>query len=475
MTAQFEPIELLHVELALKGKPRTVGRLARQNRQIYFEYDPEFLAEGFALSPFKLPLQVAPRLADLGTFEGLHGVFNDSLPDGWGRLLLDRRLSARGGSPSALTPLDRLAYVGNRGLGALCYRPIIAPQRGPSTIDLDALAEEIHQVLEGHAGEVLDQLLELGGSSGGARPKVLLGCDERRAQLRPGVGDLPAGFSHWLVKFRSSSDPLDIGAIEYAYSEMVRAAGIEMEPTHLFPADKGPGYFGTRRFDRRGKQRFHVHTICGLLHADHRLPTIGYETVLKATRMATRNQVEVDQMFRRMVFNVLAYNRDDHTKNHALMLDEANEWRCTPVYDVTFSSGPGGEHALALVGEGRRPGLAHIEQVARQVGVSPQVVRSCLDGVRAAIDRWPAFASAAGVTRAQLKKIDAQLNGLRPAAKPKSAAKQGLATKRARLARASKAKPKSAIKTVVAKRGPAAKPLPPPGKRKAAAKPRARP
>jgi serine/threonine-protein kinase HipA len=411
--SKLEQVRLLHVEMELGGARRAVGRLAWQRGRILFEYDPAFVADGRSISPLQLPLEQRVFAGKPEPFDGLHGVFNDSLPDGWGRLLLDRSLSALGVLPSALTPLDRLAYVGSRGLGALRYRPEHGRKRRRAAIDLDRLAEEVRTVLEGDPVDVLDHLLELNGSSGGARPKVLVGYHPGKRRLVTGVDALPAGYSHWLVKFRSSVDLPDVGAIEYAYSELARAAGVDMSPTHLFPADSGPGYFGTQRFDRRGNARIHVHSICGLLHADHRLPSIGYETLLKATNLVTRNQVEVDRMFRRMVFNVLAHNRDDHTKNHAFLLDDDGEWRCSPAYDVTFSAGPGGEHALAVDGEGRQPGVAHITAVARRTGVSAKLVRACIDQVRTAVGRWPELASAAGVSRASAKAIDARLNGPR--------------------------------------------------------------
>lgn len=413
MKAKLERVQLLHVELEAGGRLQEVGRLAWQRGRIYFEYAPSFLAVGRSISPLRLPLEPRAFVGDPEPFDGLHGVFNDSLPDGWGRLLLDRNLTRLGLLPSALTPLDRLAYVGSRGLGALRYRPEHSRTRSRAAINLDALAEQVRTILDGDAEDVLEHLLDLGGSSGGARPKILVGASASKQRLVAGVDDLPAGYSHWLVKFRSSSDPPDVGAIEYAYSEMARAAGIDMAPTHLFPARKGPGYFGTQRFDRRANTRVHVHSVCGLLHADHRLPTIGYETLLKATRIVTRSQREVDQMFRRMVFNVLAHNRDDHTKNHAFLMEDDGEWRCSPAYDVTFSSGPGGEHALDVGGEGRQPGSEHIRVMAQRVGVHDKVMRACVDEVKAAVSRWPDFAAAAGVQRASVKDIDGHLNGAR--------------------------------------------------------------
>jgi serine/threonine-protein kinase HipA len=429
---KLDPVRLLHVELDDGGGLRQVGRLAWQRGRIYFEYAPSFLAHGRSISPIRLPLEPRTFPGDLEPFDGLHGVFHDSLPDGWGRLLLDRSLTRLRLLPSALTPLDRLAYVGSRGLGALRYRPEYGRARSRAAIDLDALAEQVRTVLDGDSEDVLDHLLELGGSSGGARPKVLVGVSANKRRLMAGVDALPAGYAHWLVKFRSSVDPPDVGALEYAYAEMARAAGIDMAPAHLFPARRGAGYFGAQRFDRRRNVRVHVHSACGLLHADHRLPTIGYVTLLKATRLVTRSQIEVDRMFRRMVFNVLAHNRDDHTKNHAFLLEDDGEWRCSPAYDVTFSSGPGGEHALDVGGEGRQPGLEHIRAVAQQVGVHDRTVRACMDEVKAAVSRWPELAAAAGVLKTTAKDIDARLNPDRRATprRPRTASSGGRTVRR---------------------------------------------
>jgi serine/threonine-protein kinase HipA len=421
MKEKLEPISRLHVEIDVGDTPQLVGRLAWQRGRSYFEYAPSFLERGRSISPLKLPLEPRVFMGEPEPFEGLHGVFNDSLPDGWGRLLLDRTLARRGILPSALSPLDRLAYVGSRGLGALRYRPEHEQERSRLAVDLDALAAQVRTVVDGDSEEVLDHLLDLGGSSGGARPKVLIGVNADRKRILAGVDALPPGYAHWIVKFRSSSDPPDVGAIEYAYSEMARAADIDLPPTHLFPARKGAGYFGVQRFDRRGNTRVHVHSVCGLLHADFRVPSIGYKDLLNVTRLVTKSQIEVDKMFRRMVFNVFAHNRDDHTKNHAFLLENDGEWRCSPAYDVTFSSGLGGEHTLDVDGEGRQPGIENISAVAQEVGVNDKSVRACVDQVKEAVNRWPEFAAKAGVSRRSGKDIDALLNGPRRGPKPRRA------------------------------------------------------
>ena len=417
---RFQPVRLLNVDIQLGEAVHPVGRLAWQDRRILFEYAPAFIERGLQISPFHLPLQAGVIYGDPAIFDGLMGVFNDSLPDGWGLLLLDRKLAQMGLLPGALTPIDRLAYVGGAGTGALRYRPEHERAPGVVSIDLDALAEDARSVLEGESLEVLDTLIALGGSSGGARPKIVAACSADRTRLVTGDGRLRRGYSHWLIKFRSSTDPPDVGAIEHAYAEMARAAGIDMAPTHLFPAKSGAGYFGTERFDRRGNARVHVHSVCGLLKADFRIPSIGYVSLLKATRVLTRNQLEVDRMFRRMVFNVFARNRDDHTKNHAFILEEDGTWHSSPAFDLTFSAGSGGEHALDVAGEGRAPGIEHIEEVARLSGVHADVARECVEQVRHAVDRWPIHAAASGVSAASAADIDLQLNGRRTASNRKS-------------------------------------------------------
>lgn len=408
----LDPVDLIHVEMEVGGILRPVGDIARRNRTLYFAYDPAFRALGLELSPFRLRPGVALYEGPRDLFDGLHGVFNDSLPDGWGRLLLDRKLRQGGILPGSLTPLDRLAMVGSRGMGALRYRPE-HPQRADGekpAVDLDDLAESARLVLEDDADVVIDHLLALGGSSSGARPKALVGRSADGRRLVHGVDDLPPGVEHWIVKFRSREDPPDIGAIEQAYALMAREAGIDMPETTLFPSARGPGHFGVKRFDRDGNRRIHMLTACGLLHADHRIPSIGYADLLKATRFLTRREAEVDRMFARMVFNVLARNRDDHTKNHSFLMAEDGTWSVAPAYDVTFSAGPGGCHALPVGGDVRDPGIAEIREVAAAAAIRASVVRDCIDRTRAALVRWREFAAASGVSRAMLGQIAATID-----------------------------------------------------------------
>jgi len=379
-----------------------VGTLAEQNHRLYFEFDAAFVDTGLDLSPIKLPLAVGlVEHSDLA-FGPLPGLFDDSLPDGWGLLLMDRYYRREGIDPSTLSPLDRLAYLGTRTMGALTYHPPRETEQVEGMIDLYRLGRNAQEVINGDADEVLPQLTRAGGSPGGARPKVLVGIDGDR--IMSGEDDLPDGFEHWLVKFASQKDDRDAGPVEYAYSLMARAAGIDMPPTRLFEARRGRSirrHFGARRFDRGpGNRRFHVHTFGNLIQTNFRIPSTDYTDLFKVTRRLTRDHQASLRMFRRMVFNVAAHNRDDHAKNFAFLLDDQDgEWHLAPAYDLTFSSGPGGEHTTTILGEGRAPGLHHCLRLAETFGIKPREMGPILDQVNAAVDQWPNFADQAQCTR----------------------------------------------------------------------------
>lgn len=403
-----KPIDRLAVQLDHAGTFLRLGTLAwkQSERRAYFEYDRETWPAAPDLSPFHLPREPGLHAAALAPFEGLHGLFADSLPDGWGRRLLDRHLLGLGLDPNALTPLDRLAHVGTRGMGALTYRPDIPPARhGATGADLDWLAEQIRRVQEEEDAVPVDQLLGAQGGSAGVRPKLMIGLnpDTEQALLDHGDG-LPTGFEPWLIKFPSPIDPPDIGAQEHAYALMAQAAGITMAQTRLL-ATKSDRYFATKRFDRTKAGRLHVHTASGLLHASHRAPEISYDDLLKLTLLLTRDARDVAQMFRRMVFNVLAHNRDDHARNHAFRLDALGAWHPSPAYDLTFSQGPGGEHSLAIAGEGRAPERSHLMQVAAKLQVKRADADGIIGEVSAAVARFPSFALDAGLSRSGTTRV----------------------------------------------------------------------
>jgi serine/threonine-protein kinase HipA len=331
-------IERLTVHLeTTRDQRRRVGRLAIRAREILFEYDAEFIATGFDLSPFRLRLQSGVLKGKPDLFDGLPGLFEDSLPDGWGRLLLDRQLRRAGVSPSVLNPLDRLAHVGHHGMGALVYEPDIGVHE-PSVVDLHQVAEMTKQELDTLDSDELQRLLLLGGSPAGARPKALVQVSEDRRSIIYGGDNIAPGYAAYLVKLPAKHDGRDVAAMEHAYATMAAAAGIHVPETCILGRTaKKRGYFATRRFDRRDETRVHVQTLAALLNVPHTTPSLTYEDLLGVTRELTRSEAYVEEMYRRVCFNVFARNRDDHAKNHAFLMDETGSWAPSPAYDLTFS------------------------------------------------------------------------------------------------------------------------------------------
>lgn len=390
---------------------RPVGTLVLDGRQVFFEYDPGFLATGWSLSPFRLPFQPGLfRHADLA-FGPMPGLFDDSLPDGWGRLLMDRHLRTLGRSPAEVDPLERLAWLGTRTMGALTYHPPAKRVEGDDDgFDLAELARKSQDVLDGTTVEVLPRLLRAGGSPGGARPKVLVALDPSTGRILSGEDVVPDGFEPWIVKFAARGDAADAGPVELAYARMAAAAGIDLPPTRLFDAGPAGRFFGARRFDRNGNHRFHVHTFGNLVQADFRIPSMDYLDLMKATRVLTGNQQDVARAFRQMVFNVMAHNRDDHVKNFAFRLDiTTGRWCLSPAYDLVFADGPGGEHTMTVAGEGRNPRREHLMEVARQAGLATRVARDVLEAVATAVAQWDRLADEAGVSRAKRAEIAGSL------------------------------------------------------------------
>lgn len=334
---------------------RVVGTLAMLEGCAAFEYSDSWLADGFSVSPLSLPLKKGVRVPGFRPFEGLFGIFSDSLPDGWGRLLLDRFLRKMGENPDALNPVERLCIVGSTGMGALEYRPDIDIASAEAMADLDVLARECAKVLRDEDSDDLDRMFRMGGSSGGARPKVLMELDGEP----------------WIVKFRSSIDPVGVGKMEYEYACCARECGIEVPEVRLLPSEECSGFFAVKRFDRvRGKdgriRRIHMATASALLETSHRLPNLDYEQLMKLTSILTNGDAgELRKLFRLMCFNVFAHNRDDHSKNFTFLYDQnTGRWQLSPAYDLTFSNSIGGQHATTVAGNGENPGLPEILRVA---------------------------------------------------------------------------------------------------------------
>ena len=338
-----------------------VGTLAKTpDRVVAFEYDSDWLNNGFSISPFNLPLIKKVFIPKYDPFGGLFGVFNDSLPDGWGRLLVDRLFLKNKINPNEIDNLNRLAVVQECGMGALTYKPEHKFELENNISDYDILAQECSKILESQNSENLDELFKLGGSSGGARPKILTSINNE----------------DWIIKFPSPSDPKNIGEKEYQYSLCAKDCGINMTETRLFPSKICSGYFGIKRFDRKNGKKVHMVSVSGLLETSHRLPNLDYNILMKLTLELTRNYQDIEQLFRLMCFNVFANNRDDHSKNFSFLFDDAKkEWHLSPAYDLTYSFSFNGEHATTINGEGKNPTLDNILTVAKNIGLKEKFAK----------------------------------------------------------------------------------------------------
>ena len=340
---------------------KKVGTLAlMKNNIVAFEYDNEWINNGFSISPFSLPLKKQVFIPKIDPFDGLYGVFSDSLPDGWGRLLVDRMLNSQNINPREINTIDRLAIVGETGMGALSYKPeFILLEDNDYQEDYDSLALSCKKILNTEYSADLDNLFRLGGSSGGARPKILTKIDNE----------------DWIIKFPSSLDDNNIGELEYLYSVCAKKCKIDMPETKLFPSKISSGYFGIKRFDRKklltgAIRKLHMISVSGLLETSHRIPNLDYNDLMQLTLNLTKSFEEVEKLFRLMCFNVFSHNRDDHSKNFSFIYNEdLNKWELSPAYDLTYSYSINGEHATTINGNGVNPGLNDILNVAEKIGL----------------------------------------------------------------------------------------------------------
>ena len=357
---------------------RLVGTLAMTvDHKAAFQYSEEWLEHGFPISPFSLPLKDQVFVPNKDYFDGLFGGFADSLPDNWGRLLLNRLLRANGQNPDKLTVLERLAIVGTSGMGALTYYPEREMQEKQGHSNLDELAEQCQKLLNTEYSDKLDELYRLGGTSGGARPKIMTTIDREE----------------WIIKFPAHVDGRNAGKMEYDYSCCARQCGIIMSETRLFPSDKCEGYFGTKRFDRimdsGSQKRIHMLTASALLELDFEQPSLDYHSLMKLTKILTRDHPEdVENMFRRMCFNVFAHNRDDHSKNFTYLYHEAEDrWRLSPAYDLTYSNTYYGEHTTTVDGNGHDPGEKEILAVGVAAGMERTECKRIMNQIRDCVNQ----------------------------------------------------------------------------------------
>lgn len=406
---------------------RTIGAVSMAEGRDYaaFQYEPEFASSGIEVSPLTMPLSqrvyAFPELSR-NTFHGLPGLLADSLPDKFGNALINAWLATQGRTPESFSAVERLCYTGTRGMGALEFAPALGPRpRKAAKIEIDSLVwlasdvlmhrENLQASFHGAAREkALQDILRVGTSAGGARAKAVIAWNRETNEVRSGQIAAGEGFDYWLLKFdgvagnkdKEMEDPKGYGAIEYAYHLMARAAGLAVSESRLLE-EHGRRHFMTRRFDRLpGGEKLHMQSLCGLAHFDfNQAGAYAYEQALLTIRRLNLPMPAVEEQFRRMVFNIVARNQDDHAKNIAFLMDKQGRWSLAPAFDVTYSCNPTGSwtasHQMTL--NGKRDGftLEDFRACAKNALMKQGRAKTIVAEVQAAVRRWPAFAAQAHV------------------------------------------------------------------------------
>lgn len=411
----FEPIRQLQVSRRLSnGQKVPVGTLAQNSEQVYFSYRADYVEKFGNLSPFAIKLDTSLQLAPKQPHFGLHGVFADSLPDGWGLLLQDRFFRRKGILPQRVTALDRLAFIGARGIGALIFEPSKVIEQ--DQFDYVQLGLAAQTVFDGQTEEVLEALLTA-GSSGGARPKAQVfmpKSGEMIARSQPSSND-----EAWIIKFTSKNLPLghEEGLCEAIYLMMAEQAQLKPCQWRLLdaPATSGASqWLALKRFDwvnnEHGVGRYHQHSLSGLLNADFRLPSLDYENLIKASKLLCQSQNAAEIQFRRGIFNLFACNQDDHGKNWAFLQSDQGEWQVSPFYDVTFSPQSFGEHSTAFGGFGKKPSVKAMQKLARHAGLSWNETQKIMQQTLDVLSQFAVLAHDFGVKNATVKLIQNELN-----------------------------------------------------------------
>ena len=401
----------LDVYIQFSKQEELIGQLILDGRSILFKYSDAYLKVGVSLSPNQLKLDDNPQTTKEKPFNGLFGVFADSLPDAWGLLLIKKRLSADSIAIESLNALDYLTFAGKNSMGALHYRPSVELEQEAIEINLDKLNKHISEVLSGESSVVIDDMFRKGGSPGGARPKIYAGYNPKTDSLISGMANLPEGYEHWIIKFAADVDSKDIANIELAYYKLALDSGIKMSECRVFNSDNGNSYFGTKRFDRIGNNKLHMISAAGLLHDDYEHSTLDYGNLIYQARKLTNNAQAAEQMFRRAVFNVLSHNRDDHSKNFAFLMNAEGVWSLAPAYDLTFSSSSQGYHSTACARNYVDPGRKELMELANALSINK--AKQTIDEIKGVIDRWRIYAELSGVSEASIKTIETSLKTIR--------------------------------------------------------------
>ena len=352
-------------KVTVRHNGRIVGYLAQLVEGIGFQYEEAWRRDGFPISPLSLPLKGDVFVSKRRQFDGLYGVFWDSLPDGWGELLVKRYLAKRGVNYDRLSPLTKLSLIGENGLGGLTYEPSQFTGGNASSPDFDTLAREVEQILNDDDADDLDTVYRLGGSSGGARPKAHISLDGQE----------------WIVKFPCRIDPQNVGEMEYRANALARECGVDVNEFRLFPSKRCSGYFGAKRFDRENGKRVHVISLAAILEVSHRQPNLDYGHLFNVAENICAEKGELYEVFRRMCFNVYYGNRDDHSKNFAFLFDEKKGcYRLTPAFDLTRTHEKF-EHEMMANGAGN-PTDADLLTLAGDFGLNLAVCRKIMSEIK---------------------------------------------------------------------------------------------
>jgi serine/threonine-protein kinase HipA len=400
-----------------------------------FQYAPEFLGSGIELAPLMMPLREAPYAfpsLPRDAFKGLPGLLADSLPDKFGNTLIDSWLARQGRSAESFNPVERLCYIGTRGMGALEFQPAMAgPASRSSKLEVAALVELANRVLDERVAaagkfagrgddKVVQDIIRVGTSAGGARAKAILAWNRESDEFRSGQVPHAEGFSYWLMKFdgvtgnrdKEVEDPQGFGLIEYAYYLMARDAGVTMMESRLH-RENGRAHFMTKRFDRSDRgEKLHVQSLCAMMHFDFNRPdAYAYEQALQTMKRLGLPMVDIEEQFRRACFNVIARNHDDHVKNIAYLMDKGGQWRLSPAFDMAYSYNPTGawtaRHQMSINGKRDNFELDDLLSLARSGGIKRGRATSIIEQVDSSVRKWPDFAERAGVDADTLRKIGA--------------------------------------------------------------------
>ena len=432
MVSKAKPAPYKHVpvvEVYLWGKRMGAVTLDPAYGYYAFSYTPEFIASGIEPAPLHMPTskQGVFLFTDLAvdTYKRLPALLGDALPDDFGNALINRYMAEKGISATEVTALDRLAYMNNRAMGALQFKPPRGPKtKIPTAIELSQLVNQARDAVQGiiagddHANAALHSIIEVGTSAGGARAKAVIAWNPQTDAIRAGQLEAPAGFEYWLLKFdgmgldNELGVSRDYGRIEYAYYLMAKQAGIDMMPCRLL-LENGRAHFMTKRFDRSDHgERHHLQTLCAMSHLDYKKKgTNAYEQYFMTLVALGLPYEQKEEAFRRMVFNVMSRNCDDHTKNFSFRLRAGQPWELAPAYDITFAHNPAGEwthqHLMSINGKFKDFVLADFMAIADRFGVG--TAKSVIAEIRQAVELWPSFAEKAGLSLPLSNDIKAQL------------------------------------------------------------------